>query len=171
MSLLSGCVTRPNICNMNRVSTNQARSFLLATNHGHLSLGPSQKIPPRIGAIEVRKPSRHVHLNPYRALLLRKPHQPLPLLHRALGRPGDGPRALYTSPQIQIVPLVEGDGVAISSRLPTAGDTGLHQQPLALVVVVGCDLSRQCGTRAHDAHPFCQDEKTRLPAEMLRLDS
>ncbi len=29
----------------------------------------------------------------------------------------------------------------------------------------------QCGTRAHDAHPFCQDEKTRLPAEMLRLDS
>ncbi len=25
--------------------------------------------------------------------------------------------------------------------------------------------------QAHDAHPFCQDEKTRLPAEMLRLDS
>ena len=26
-------------------------------------------------------------------------------------------------------------------------------------------------TRTDYGHPFCQDEKTRLPAEMLRLDS
>ena len=75
------------------------------------------------------------------------------------------------SPQIQIDPLVEGDGVAVATGLPVAGHAGLHQQPSALVVVVGCNLVRQRGTRSHDAHPFCQDEKTRLPAEMLRLDN
>ena len=73
--------------------------------------------------------------------------------------------------QIQIDSLVEGDGVAVATGLQVAGHAGLHQQPLALVVVVCCNLVRQRGTRAHDAHPFCQDEKTRLPAEMLRLDS
>lgn len=74
-------------------------------------------------------------------------------------------------PQIQIDPLVEGDRIAVATGLPVAGHAGLHQQPLALVVVVGCNLVRQRRARAHDAHPFCQDEKTRLPAEMLRLDS
>ena len=73
--------------------------------------------------------------------------------------------------KIQIDPLVEGDGVVVATGLPVAGHTRLHQQPLALVVVVGCHFVRQRGARAHDAHPFCQDEKTRLPAEMLRLDS
>lgn len=74
-------------------------------------------------------------------------------------------------PQVQIDPLVEGYGVTVATGLPVAGHTRLYQQPLALVVVVGCHLVRQRGARAHDAHPFCQDEKTRLPAEMLRLDS
>ena len=73
--------------------------------------------------------------------------------------------------QIQINPFVEGYGIAVATGLPVAGHARLHQQPLALVVVVGCHLVRQRGARAHDAHPFCQDEKTRLPAEMLRLDS
>ena len=73
--------------------------------------------------------------------------------------------------QIQIDPLVEGYGVAVATGLPVTSHTGLHQQPLTLVVVVGCHLVRQRGARAHDAHPFCQDEKTRLPAEMLRLDN
>lgn len=73
--------------------------------------------------------------------------------------------------QIQINPFVEGYGVAVATGLPVAGHARLHQQSLTLVVVVGCHLVRQCGARAHDAHPFCQDEKTRLPAEMLRLDS
>ena len=73
--------------------------------------------------------------------------------------------------QIQVDPLVKSDGIAVAARLPIAGEARLDQKPLALVVVVSRDLSRQCGTRAHDAHPFCQDEKTRLPAEMLRLDS
>ena len=75
------------------------------------------------------------------------------------------------SPQVQIDPLVEGYGVAVATGLPVAGHAGLYQQPLALIVVVGCHLVRQRGARAHDAHPFCQDEKTRLPAEMIRLDS
>ena len=78
---------------------------------------------------------------------------------------------LNKSRQIQIGLLVEGYGVAVATGLPVAGHARLHQQPLALVFVVGCDLSRQCGTRVHDANPFCQDEKTRLPAEMFRLDS
>lgn len=30
---------------------------------------------------------------------------------------------------------------------------------------------RALGARADKGHPFCQDEKTRLPAEMLRLDN
>ena len=30
---------------------------------------------------------------------------------------------------------------------------------------------RALRTRSDKRHPFCQDEKTRLPAEMLRLDS
>ena len=64
------------------------------------------------------------------------------------------------SPQVEVNPLVECDGVAVATSLPVAGETGLDQQSLSLVVVVGRDLSRQRGTRAHDAHPFCQDEKT-----------
>ena len=68
-------------------------------------------------------------------------------------------------------PLVEGYGVAVATGLPVAGHARFHQQPLALVVVVGCYLVWQRGARAHDAHPFCQDEKTRLPAEMFWLDS
>ena len=74
-------------------------------------------------------------------------------------------------PQIQIDPLIESYGVAVATGLPVAGHAGLHQQPLALVVVIGCHLVRQRRAWAHDAPPFCQDEKTRLPAEMLRLDS
>lgn len=76
-----------------------------------------------------------------------------------------------TPSQVQTDPLVEGDGVAVAAGLPVAGHAGLRQQPLALVVVVSCHLVRQRGARAHNAHPFCQDEKTRLPAEMIRLDS
>ena len=68
-------------------------------------------------------------------------------------------------PQVEVDPLVEGYGVAVATGLPVAGHAWLYQQPLTLVVVVGRDLSRQCGTRAHDAHPFCQDEKT-LKASM-----
>ena len=30
---------------------------------------------------------------------------------------------------------------------------------------------RELRARAHRGHPFCQDEKTRLPAEILRLGS
>ena len=76
-----------------------------------------------------------------------------------------------SAPQIQIDPLVEGYGVAVATGLPVAGHARLYQQPLALVVAVGCYLVRQRGAGAYNAHPFCQDEKTRLPAEMLRLDS
>ena len=72
--------------------------------------------------------------------------------------------------QVQVDPLVEGYRVAVATGLPVTGHARLHQQPLALIVVVGCYFVRQRGTRAHDAHPFCQDEKIRLPAEKIRLD-
>ena len=45
------------------------------------------------------------------------------------------------------------------------------REALALARGVGGRLFWQRRTRAYDGHPFCQDEKTRLPAEMLRLDS
>ena len=61
---------------------------------------------------------------------------------------------------IKFDPLVEGYGVAVATSLPVAGHAWLHQQSLALIVVVGCHLVRQRWARAHDAHPFCQDEKT-----------
>lgn len=44
--------------------------------------------------------------------------------------------------QIQIDPLVEGDEVAVATGLPVAGHAGLHRQPLALVVIVGCYFVR-----------------------------
>ena len=47
--------------------------------------------------------------------------------------------------QIQIDPLVEDDRVAVATGLPVAGHAWLHQQPLALVVVIGCNLVRQRG--------------------------
>ena len=71
-----------------------------------------------------------------------------------------GAHAHLLAPQVKVDPLVECDGVTVATRLPIAGEAGFDQQPLALVVVVGRNLSRQCGTRAHYRHPFCQDEKT-----------
>ena len=71
-----------------------------------------------------------------------------------------GAHAHLLAPQVNVDPLVECDGVTVATRLPIAGEAGFDQQPLALVVVVGRNLSRQCGTRAHYRHPFCQDEKT-----------
>ena len=63
-----------------------------------------------------------------------------------------GAHAHLLAPQVKVDPLVECDGVTVATRLPIAGEAGLDQQPLALVVVVGRNLGRQCGTRAHDAH-------------------
>ena len=77
------------------------------------------------------------------------------------------PVARCTGPEVEVDPLVEGDGVSVAAGLPVAGQAGLDQQALALVVVVGRHLGGQRRARAHRGHPFCQDEKTRLPAEML----
>lgn len=66
-----------------------------------------------------------------------------------------------SSPQVQIDPFVKGYGIAVATGLPVAGHAGLHKQPLALVVVVSCHLGRQCGSRPHSAHSFCQDENAR----------
>ena len=74
-------------------------------------------------------------------------------------------------PEVEVDPLFEGYGVAVAPGLPVAGDAGLDLQALALVVRVLLDLLGKRGPGAHDGDPFCQDEKTRLPAEMLRLDS
>ena len=49
-----------------------------------------------------------------------------------------------------------------------AGHTGLYQQPLALVVVVGCHLVRQRGARAYNAHPFCQDGNARQDGDFAQ---
>ena len=81
------------------------------------------------------------------------------------------PQHAGVSPQVEINPLVKGDGVTIAPCLPIASYARLHQEPLALVVAVVFNFRRKRRSRAYDAHPFCQDEKTRLPAEMLRLDS
>ena len=75
------------------------------------------------------------------------------------------------APQVQIDPLIEGDRVAVAAGLPVAGDTRLHQKALLLIVIVRRNFGGKCRTRTNDGDPFCQDEKTRLPAEMLRLDS
>lgn len=66
-------------------------------------------------------------------------------------------RIVDAVPQVKVNPLVKGDGVAISSRLPIAGNTRLHQQSLSLIIVIGCHLGRQRGSRHHGAHPFAQD--------------
>ena len=78
---------------------------------------------------------------------------------------------MRSCPQVEINPLVKGDGVAIAPCLPIASYARLHQEPLTLVVAVVLNFRRKRRPRAYDAHPFCQDEKTRLPAEMIRLDS
>lgn len=70
--------------------------------------------------------------------------------------------------QVQTDPLVEGNRVAVAAGLPVAGHAGPHQQPLTLVVVVGCYLVRQGGARAHDAHPFCQDENARQDGDFAQ---
>ena len=72
--------------------------------------------------------------------------------------------------QVQIDPLVEGYGVAVATGLPVASHARLHQQPLALVVIIGRNLSRQRGTRAHDAHPFCQDENARQDGDFAQVE-
>ena len=60
--------------------------------------------------------------------------------------------------------------VAVGSR-PPAGDTRLAGENLVTRVTVFISLLKRHGARADNGYPFCQDEKTRLPAEMLRLDS
>lgn len=62
------------------------------------------------------------------------------------------------APQVEINPLVKGDGVAIAPCLPIASYARLHQEPLALVVAVVSSFRRKRRSMAHDAHPFCQDE-------------
>ena len=88
---------------------------------------------------------------------------------RSHGTRGEAKRDIFT--EIQINPLIEGDRIAIAAGLPVAGDTRLHQKALFLIIVVRRNFRRKCRTRAHNRDPFCQDEKTRLPAEMFRLDS
>ena len=60
--------------------------------------------------------------------------------------------------------------VAISGRPPT-GDTGLAGKDLLASVAVLVRFFERHRARTDNGDPFCQDEKTRLPAEMLRLDS
>ena len=98
-------------------------------------------------------------------------HSPKQAATHASRRPpgiAEAQRLGRSFPQIQINPFVEGYGVAVATSLPIAGHAGLHQQPLTLIVVVSCYLVRQRRARTHDAHPFCQDEKTRLRRHFMR---
>lgn len=64
-------------------------------------------------------------------------------------------------PQIQINPLVEGGRVAVTTGLPVTGHTRFHQQPLPLVVVVGCHLVRQRGGGPTTLIPFVKMKNTK----------
>lgn len=66
-----------------------------------------------------------------------------------------------TLSKVHVDPLIEGDGVAVATGLPVAGQAWFHQQELALVVVVGGHLGGKRRARAHRGHPFCQDENAR----------
>ena len=72
--------------------------------------------------------------------------------------------------QIQVDPLVEGDGVSVAAGLPVAGQAWFHQQALALVVVVGGHLVRQRGARSDYGHPFCQDENARQDGDFAQVE-
>ena len=74
-------------------------------------------------------------------------------------------------PKVHLNPLVESNGIAVTTRLPVTGYARLNQETLFLARSVGRNFLGKCRARPHNGHPFCQDEKTRLPAEMIRLDS
>ena len=61
--------------------------------------------------------------------------------------------------QVEIDPLVEGYGVAVATGLPVTGHARLHQQPLALVAVVGFNLVRQYGRRPTTLILFVKTKK------------
>lgn len=70
--------------------------------------------------------------------------------------------------------LLLGEQLIATFNLGKTGYAGLHQQSLLPAVDAPAEFLMEGGTlgpRADEGHPFCQDEKTRLPAEMLRLDS
>lgn len=60
--------------------------------------------------------------------------------------------ALLDIEQVEVDPFVEGDGVAVATGLPIAGEAGLNQQTLMLVVVISRDFSRQRRPRSDDGH-------------------
>ena len=54
--------------------------------------------------------------------------------------------------QVEVDPLVEGDGVAVTPRLPVAGDARAHGEPQLVPERVLADLARERRARPHDRH-------------------
>ena len=110
----------------------------------------------------------HLRRSPFRTNDARAP-QPgnVSVLRRAFDQPDNW----RIPPNIKVDPFIEGNQIAVAASLPIARHTRLHQKTLVLVIGIRSNLSRERRTRPHGTHPFCQDEKTRLPAEMLRLDN
>ena len=79
-------------------------------------------------------------------------------------------RRFWTRPKVEIDPLVESDGIAVATGLPVAGQAWFHQQALALVVVIGCNLRRQRGARSDYEHPFCRDENARQDGDFAQVE-
>ena len=75
-------------------------------------------------------------------------------------------------PQLKHLATAVFPGSLIALRhLPPACDTRAHAQELVAVLPELIGLCQRDRARPYDRDPFCQDEKTRLPAEMLRLDN
>lgn len=78
--------------------------------------------------------------------------------HRLDNQLDVGPKAaLQDVEQVEVDPLVEGDGVAVAPRLPVAGDARLHQKALALAWCVLGDLGGQGGPGTHHREVALQD--------------
>ena len=61
-------------------------------------------------------------------------------------------------------------GVVAVGGGPPPDDVWLAREHLVADVAVLIGLFKRHRSGADNRHPFCQDEKTRLPAELLRLD-
>ena len=97
------------------------------------------------------------------------PHQSGPMLVETLNR--FGLPSAYDSSAIQARLLLNRHRIAAINLGPTGQP---RTNVISTIASTGLDLfiiRQDHRAWTYYGHPFCQDEKTRLPAEMLRLDS
>lgn len=76
------------------------------------------------------------------------------------------------SSQLKCLTAAVLPGSLVSLRhLPPACDARAYAQKFVAVLPEFVSLFQRDRAQPYDGGPFCQDEKTSLPAEMLRLDS